>query len=332
MRITSFALRRCSGLLIAAFTLLALMPVSRLAAQDFPSRQLTLVVPYPPGSTSDMVARLLATKLSESMKHNVIVENRGGASTNIGTEYVSRAAPDGYTVLLQAPNIATNEFSFSKLSWKRDDFAPVSLLLRWSNVLVAGPGAEMRDFRQLMAASKEASASFNYGTPGVGSLSHLAIEMLKARTGLSMLHVSYTGTAPMITSLIGQHIHYAATNPANFMSHVLGAKHKVTPMVVLGSQRDPSIPDVPSLAEFGVNGIESYGWLGALVPAKTPPAVIEKLNAELLKALALPDVQKQLKASYLEPRGSTPEEFARFLVSENKKWGDAIRAAGIKPE
>jgi tripartite-type tricarboxylate transporter receptor subunit TctC len=301
-------------------------------AQDFPARPITLVVPYPPGSATDVLARLLAPKLSESLRQNVIVENRGGASTNLGTEFVARAAPDGYTVLIQAPNIATNEFAFKSLRWKRDDFAPVTLLVRWSNVLVAGPSATVRDFRQLAAASKANPAAHNYGSPGVGSLSHLAIEILKQRGHLRMEHVAFTGPAPMLTSLFGGHIQYAATNPANFMSHLREGKHKLTPLVVLGAQRDPALPDVPALAELGIAGVESNGWLGALVPARTPPAVVTRLNAELLKALRAPDVQERLRSLYLEPMGSTPDEFGRFIEAEHRKWADAARAAGIQPE
>jgi tripartite-type tricarboxylate transporter receptor subunit TctC len=309
-----------------------LIPIASALAQDYPARAITLVVPYPPGSATDIVARLLQPKLAEALKQNVIVDNRGGASTNIGTEFVSRAAPDGYTVLIQAPNIATNEFAFSSLRWKREDFAPVALMVRWSNVLLAGPSAQVRDIKQLVAGGKVASSGYNYGTPGPGSLSHLAVEMLKSRSDLGMQHVTFSGPAPMITSLVGGHIQFGATNPANFMSIVRDGRYKLTPMVVLGSQRDATIPDVPALSEFGITGIESYGWLGALVPARTPPAVITRLNAELLKALNLPEIQEKLKANYLEPTGSTPEEFARFILSENRKWGEAIRAAGIKPE
>jgi tripartite-type tricarboxylate transporter receptor subunit TctC len=156
--------------------------------------------------------------------------------------------------------------------------------------------------------------------------------MLKQRSDIGMQHVTFTGPAPMITSLLGGHIQYGATNPANFMAHVREGKHKLTPMAVLGSQRDSTIPDVPALSEFGITGIESYGWLGVLVPARTPAAVITRLNTELLKALQLPDIQEKLKANYLEPAGSTPEEFGRFMASENRKWGDATKAAGIKPE
>ena len=262
----------------------------------------------------------------------MIVENRPGASTNIGTEYVARAAPDGHTILFQAPNIATNEFAYSSLRWKREDFAPVTLLVKWSNVLLAGPSATVRDFRELVAGSKATQANYNYGSPGPGSLSHLATEMLMARTGLMMQHVTFTGPGPMITSLLGGHIQYGVANPSAFMSFVNDGKHKITPIVVLSTQRDATIPDVPTLGEFGVSGIESNGWLGALVPAKTPPAIIAKLNLELLKALRSPDLADKLKANYLQATGSTPEKFAKFLVTENAKWAEGFKAAGIKPE
>lgn len=312
--------------------LLCLLPFTTAQAQDYPTRAVTLVVPYPPGSATDIVARLLQPKLAQMLKQNVIVENKGGASTNIGTEFVSRAAPDGYTVLIQAPNIVTNEFAFSSLRWKREDFTPVALLVRWSNVLLAGPSAQVRDMKQFLASGKATTAGYNYGSPGPGSLSHLAVEMLKQRNDIGMQHVTFTGPAPMITSLLGGHIQYGATNPANFMAHVREGKYKLSPMAVLGSQRDSTIPDVPALSEFGITGIESYGWLGALVPARTPPAIINRLNSELLKALNLPEIQENLKTNYLEPIGSSPEEFGRFMASESRKWGDATKAAGIKPE
>lgn len=316
-----------SVLLVATFLATTTCAAS---AQDFPSRPITLVVPYPPGSAIDMVARLFQPKLSDAFKQSVIVENRGGASTNIATEHVARSAPDGYTVLLQAPNIATNEFAFKSLRWKREDFAPVGTLVRWSNVLVAGPSATVSDLKQLMATGK--TATLNYGTPGAGSLSHLAVETLKGRSGMVMEHVTYAGAVPMINSLLGGHIQYAATNPANFMAHVKDAGKKLVPMVVLGTQRDTTIPDVPTLADFGIHNIESYGWLGVVVPAKTPPTVITRLNMELMKVLRTPEIADKLKANYLEPFGGSPEEFGRFLTAENRKWGESFRAAGIVPE
>ncbi len=310
---------------------LALLALPGMAhAQDYPSRTLSIVVPYPPGSASDLLARLFQTKLGATFREGVVVENRAGASTNIGTEYVAHAAPDGYTVLLQAPNIATNQFAFQSLRWKPADFAPVGQLVRYSNVLVAGPGAELRDLRQLVTSSN--TAALNYGSPGAGSLSNLGVEMLKVRTGGAMQHITYAGPAPMVNSLLGGHIQYGATNPANFMSHAKDPAKRLKPLVVLGSQRDSTIPEVPSLADFGITGIEAYGWFGVLVPAKTPPAIVARLNAEFMKVLAMPDVRARLKAEYMEPVGSSPEEFGQFIAAEGRKWGEAFRAAGLKPE
>lgn len=299
-------------------------------AEEFPSKPIKLIVPYPPGSAIDLVARLFQPLLGAAFKQSVIVENKAGASTNIGTEYVAHAAPDGYTVLLQAPNIATNEFAFTSLRWKREDFAPVGTLVRWSNVLFAGPAAPTHDLKQLITSKK--TASLNYGSPGTGSLSHLAIEMLKVRTGLAMEHVTYAGAPPMLTSVLGGHIQYGVTNPANFMAYAKDPAKGLVPMVVMGTQRDATIPNVPTLADFGITGIESYGWLGVLVPAKTPPAVIARLHAEFMKVLHSPEITAKLKSEYLEPFGSTPEEFGRFMVTENRKWGDAFKAAGIQAQ
>lgn len=314
---------------IAALASAALPCNGAWAQAWFPSKTVTLVVPYPAGSATDLLARTLQPRLADAFKQTVIVENKAGASTNIGTVQVSRSAPDGHTILFQAPNIATNEFAFRNLQWKREDFAPVALMVRWSNVLVAGPSAPTADFRKLLATVKS-QVGMDYGTPGVGSLSHLAVEMLKARTGLQMQHITFTGPAPMISNLIGGHIQYGVTNPANFMGSVKSGR--LTPMVVLGTERDATIPDVPTLGEYGISGIESNGWLGALVPARTPPAVISVLNAELLKALRAPEIVAKLRANYLEVTGSTPAEFANFMLAENAKWGEAFRTAGVKPE
>ncbi|QYY33662.1 tripartite tricarboxylate transporter substrate binding protein (plasmid) [Cupriavidus pinatubonensis] len=301
-----------------------------LHAQEFPSRRIILVVPYPPANAADYVARLIQPRLAAALNQTVVVENRPGASTNIGTAYVAHAVPDGHTLLFQVPNIATNEFMFKRTGWKRDDFVPVGALVRWSNVLVAGPSAPHTDFKQLLNAKN--TSSLNYGSPGVGSLSNLAVEMLKGKSGLQIQHVIYSGTAPMMNDLLGGNIQYGATNPANFMSYVGDSKRKIKPLVVLGAERDTTIPNVPALSEFGISGIESSGWLGVLAPAKTPPATVARLNAEFKKILQSPDVIKQLKDNYLQPFPSTPEEFASLIAAENKKWGAAIKAANIEAQ
>ena len=314
---------------VIAATAAAALPCRLAYADGFPSKPVTIVVPYPPAGAADLLARLLQPRLAAMFQQPVIVENKGGASTNIGTEFVARAAPDGHTILLQAPNIATNEFAFARLRWKRSDFAPVGRLVRWSNVLVAGPSAPTRDLRQLLAKGS-ASADMNYGTPGVGSLSHLAIEMLKARTGLALQHITFSGPAPMLTALVGGHIQYGVTNPAALMPHIKSGR--VQPIAVLSTLKDATIPDVPSLADFGIGGIDSNGWLAALVPAKTPASAIAALNAALLKELQAPEVTAGLRANYLESAASTPSELERFIASENAKWEEAFKIAGIQPE
>jgi len=303
-------------------------------AQEFPAKTIKLVVPYPPGSTSDTLARLLTPIVGKSLGQAFIVENRSGASTNIGAEYAARAPADGYTILMQAPNHVTNEFMFTELRWKRSDFAAVTQLARYSNVLFAGPSAPTVDFRKLGPASQARPGTFTYGTPGVGSLSHLAMEMIKPRLGIDAMHVTFTGTTQMITSVMGGHVEYGVTNPANFMGNTdkESGAHAIRPIVVFASKRDQTIPDVPSLGDFGITDIESHGWFGLLVPTGTPAPVVSRLQQEFGKALNTPDIQARLKSMYLEPVGSTPEEFSRFIESENAKWGKTIKAAGIEPQ
>ena len=195
--------------LAATLFALALAPAM---AQDYPSKLIHIIVPYPPGGGTDTVTRLIAPKLSEALKQTVIVENRPGASTNIATEFVAKAAPDGYTLLLQAPNLTTNEAMFSKLAWSLRDFTGVIQLVRYSNVLIAGPGAKVADFKDLLAQSKANPKAFSYGTPGVGSLSHLSTELLKTRTGLAIEHIGYKGSAPISADLLGGHLPLATDN------------------------------------------------------------------------------------------------------------------------
>ncbi len=304
------------------------------AAQEFPSKVIKLIVPYPPGSTSDILARLLTPIVSKSLNQTIVVENRAGASTNIGAEYVARSAPDGYTLLMQAPNHVTNQFMFAELRWKPGDFAAITQLARYSNVLFAGPSAPTVDFKQLGQASRANPDGFSYGTPGVGSLSHLAMEMIKPRIGLQATHVVFTGPTPMITSVMGGHVEYGVTNPANFMGNVgkSGGAHSIRPIVVFGSQRDPTVPDVPSLGDYGISDIEAHGWLGLLAPAATPAPIISRLQQEFVKALEASETQSKLKSMYLQPVGSTPEEFAEFIESESAKWGKTIKAAGIEKQ
>ena len=313
--------------LAAALFALAVAPA---IAQDYPSKLVHIIVPYPPGGGTDTVARLIAPKLSDALKQQVIVENRSGASTTIATEFVAKAAPDGYTLLLQAPNLTTNEAMFSKLGWSLHDFTGVIQLVRYANVLVAGPGVKVADFKDLLAQTKSNPKVFSYGTPGVGSLSHLSTELLKTRTGLVMEHIGYKGSAPINTDLLGGHLPLATDNLNNQINNIRGGK--VKPIVVLSSRRDPSAPEVPSLSDFGLPDFEGGGWYGIVAPARTPAPVMARLNAEIAKILQLPDVRERILSLGLEIVGGTPEAFNLHLTNETRKWSEVIRAGNIKAD
>ena len=304
--------------------------IASALAQDYPARPVRIIVPYPGGGGTDTVTRLISPKLSEALKQPVIVENRPGESTNIASEFVAKSAPDGHTLLLQAPNLTTNEVMFRGLPWSLRDFAGVIQLVRYSNVLVAGPGAKSTDFKEMLARSQADPKAFSYGTPGVGSLSHLSIELLKSRTGLVMEHVGYKGSVPLTIDLLGGHLPYATDNLNSQLNNIRTGKVKA--IVVLSSRRDPAAPEVPSLEGFGIHDFEGGGWYGIVVPAATPVAIVARLNAEIVKILRMPDVRERIASMGLEIVGGSAEEFTRHIFAEAKKWSEVIRAAGIKPE
>ncbi len=312
-----------------AATLFALATAPAIA-QDYPSKLVHIIVPYPPGGGTDTVARLIAPKLSDVLKQPVIVENRPGASTNIATEFVAKSAPDGYTLLLQAPNLATNEAMFSRVGWNLRDFTGVIHLVRYANVLIAGPGAKVADFKDLLAQSKLNPKVYSYGTPGVGSLSHLSTELLKARTGLAIEHIGYKGSGPLNNDLLGGHLPLATDNLNSQLNNIRGGK--VKPLVVLSSRRDPAAPQVPSLADFGITDFEGGGWYGIIAPARTPAPIVARLNAEIGKILRLPDVRERILSLGLEIVGGTPEEFTLHIAAEARKWSEVIRVGNIKAD
>ncbi len=315
------------GIALSAFSL-----CSGAQPADYPTRAIQMVVPYPPGSGSDVVARLLTQRMADTFKQPVTVDNRSGASTNIGTELVARAAADGYTLLFQAPNLATNVSMFSNIKWGLQDFTGVVHIANYANVLVAGPGGKYADFRELLAQSKVESGAFSYGSPGVGSVSHLAVELLKQRSGLKLEHVSYKGPSQMAVDLAGGHLAYAASNISNVFSAMKDSKSAIRPVVLLSQKRSPALPDTPSLADIGITGLEGSGWYGVAAPAKTPAPVVARLNAEINRILRLPEIAERFRAMHIEAAGGSPDEFTRFLAAEAKKWGDIIRTSNIKAD
>lgn len=310
--------------------LMAALTVGGAVAQDYPTKPIRFVVPYSPGGGTDTVARLTAARMSAAFGQQVVVENKPGASSNIGTEFVARSPADGYTVLVTAPNFTTSEALFDKLTWRFDDFIPVIHLVRYANVLVAAPGTSLTGVEQLVARAKAAPGSFSFGSAGTGSNSHLAMELLTQRTGIQVPHVPYKGSAPLKTDLLGDHIPLGVDGLGGLNDLIKAGKLK--PLAVLAPKRSPLAPEIPSLGDVGINDVDGNGWYGALVPAGTPAAVVARLNAAFAAALNAPEVRERLATLGIEPVGGSKEEFRNYLLGERKKWAGVISTAKIKAD
>ncbi len=294
---------------------LAALAISAAHAEVYPAKPIRMIVAYPPGGGTDIVGRVVAQKLGEALGQAVVVENRGGASGNIGTELAARAAPDGYTILMGnvAPN-AINVSLFKDLPFDPvADFAPVTLVASTPNILVVHPSTPARTVKEVIALAKAKPGTLNFASAGVGSSSHLAGELFRILAG----------------ALSGQVQLYFATMPAA-MPHVKSGK--LAPVAVTSARRSPALPDIPTIAESGVPGYEASTWYGLLAPAHTPATAIARLHEATAKLLADAALREKLAGQGFEPTGDSPEEFGAYIKSEIAKWGKVIRDAGIRPE
>jgi tripartite-type tricarboxylate transporter receptor subunit TctC len=307
----------------------ALPAVSRLArAQAYPTRPVRIIVGFPAGGTNDVHARLIAEWLSRQFGSSFVVENRPGATGNIATEAVVRAAPDGYTLHVCGSTELRNEILYQdlKFSFMRDT-APVASMTRTLLVLVVHPSFSARSVPELIAAARANPDAITVASPGVGSAPHASWELFRSMTGTHMLHVPYRGGAPAITALLSQQVQVYFANIAEAMEHIKAGKLRA--LAVTGAARTPALPDVPTIGDF-VPGYESLGWLGVVAPRDTPASIIDTLNQTINAGLADPKI-KQTVADWGEVVfSSSPSEFGKFLAAENEKWGKLIRAAGIK--
>jgi len=297
-------------------------------AQDFPNKPIRIIVPYSPGGGTDAVARMMAQRLTVTLGQSVVVENRPGASANIGSEFVARAPADGYTILVTAPNFTTSEALYDKLTWRFDDFIPVIHLVRYANVLVASPDSKMASVPEMVSRAKAAPGMMTYGSAGTGSNSHLAMELLKQRVGINPEHVPYKGSGPLKTDLLGNHLLLGVDGLGGMIELIKTGQVKA--LAVLAPRRTPLWPDVPSLGDFGINDVDGNGWYGALLPAGTPAAVVTKLHSAFAAALAMPEMRERLTAMGVEPVGGSSESFRTYLLGERRKWADVISTAKIK--
>ena len=310
--------------------LLAVFPVVAIA-QQYPSKPVRIIVPTAPGGGADFVGRLLAHGLNQSLGQPVIVDNRGGGGTTIGVSLAAKSPPDGYTLLLQHNSLAFNATFYRKLPYDTlKDLAPVGLLGRQPNVLVVHPGVAAKSVRELLDMARVKPGGLNYGSGGIGTASHLATEMLELMASVDMTHVPYKGLGPALTDLLGGRVQLIISTMASALPYAKAGK--LRPLAVTTAQRSVFFPEVPTMNEAGVKGYEFSTWYGVLAPARTPPAIVDRVNAVMRTALASPTLKEQFAAQGLETGGSTPQEFAAYLRSEVAKWGRVVKASGATPE
>jgi tripartite-type tricarboxylate transporter receptor subunit TctC len=297
-------------------------------AQNYPAKPIRFIVGFAAGGSNDVVARALAIKLSEIIGQSVVVENRAGANTSIATELVSRAAPDGYTILLNAPGHATNA-ALMKLNFDPlNDFTFISKASEAQNVVVTHPSFPPKTIRELIAFSKSRPNTINFASSGTGTTVHLSAELFQFMTGVKWVHVPYKGGGPAAIELIAGQTSIMFANMPTAIDYARAGRLRA--LAVTGAQRAPAAPDLPTVAEAGVPGFEVTTWTGVSAPARLPRAILDKLNTEINRALNAADLRAQLTSQGADPVASTPEQYAAFMQNEIVKWGKVIKAAGIK--
>lgn len=300
------------------------------AAGAYPTRPLRFVVPYPPGGTTDIVARGIGAKLAERFGNQVVVDNRGGASTIIGAEAVAKSAPDGYTLLLATmTTLSINPQVFPKLPYDAArDFAPVSSATNVPFVIAAHPSLPANSITELIALAKAKPGAIRYSTPGTASSNHVAGALLETMAGIKLLHVPYKGSGPAATAALQGEVHFVITGIGTLVSHWKAGKLKV--LAFGADKRHPNWPDIPSTGEAGLTGYEAGTWFGVVTRAGTPRPIVERLSREIVAALKSPDLRDRLVAIGFDVLGSTPEEFARFIKNDQARTAKVIKASGIK--
>jgi len=301
-----------------------------LAQAPYPVKPIRFIVGFPPGGSNDIVARTLAPALSEGLGKQVVVENRGGANTAIATELVAHAAPDGYTILMNAPGHVTNP-SLIKLNFDPiRDFAFITRIGEAANLLVVHPSFPPRSVKELIAFSKLRPGDVNFGSSGIGTSVHLSAELFQYMTGVKWVHVAYKGGGPGLVALLSGEVSLYFGNLPTVIRQVRAGKLRA--LAVSGLKRAPAAPDIPTVAESGVPGYETATWWGLSAPAKTPPAILARLHKEAIRAVNAPDVRQRLEGVGADIIGNTPEQYAAFIRNEIDKWAKVIKAAGIKSE
>jgi len=313
----------------AALTALALgLAASAAAAQGWPAKPITLVVPFPPGGSSDVLARALTTPLSQSLGQPVIVESKPGAGATLGADYVAKAKPDGYTLLMGAVHhtIATSVYKKLPYDFERS-FVPVTTVALVPNVLVIHAKSPATDVRSLVALAKASPGKLSYGSNGNGTVQHLIGTQFASQTGIDILHVPYKGSAPLTTDLLGGQVDMSFDTLPPVVQHIKGGKLRA--LAVTTAKRSSTLPDVPTLAEAGLKDFDQGTWFGILAPAGTPKEVVAKLNAEMVRIIQSPDFRKRMEEAGAEPVGNTPTEMAAQIRDDTAKYAKLVKDAKV---
>jgi tripartite-type tricarboxylate transporter receptor subunit TctC len=318
---------RTMGILLILWALLA---GGAATAETYPEHPVRIVVPYPPGGSNDIVARVLAQKLSERWGQQAIVDNRGGASGDIGAEAVAQAPADGYTLLLTAPGpLTVNAALFRNLPFDpAKDFAPVALVASVPIVLMVHPSLPVKSVQDLIALARREPGTLNFGSSGSGSTNHLAGELLKKLAGIDIVHVPYRGAAPAMSDLVGGHIPMMFDNMPGALVQIKAGT--VRPIAVAGATRAAALPDLPTVAESGVPGFEASSWFGLVARAGTPAAVLTRLTGDVDDILRMPEIEKRFAELGAEPGRASGDAFGAFLRAETAKWSKVVEEAGAK--
>ena len=315
------------ALLTAAVTVLAFTPFA--TAQDYPTKPVRIVVPFPAGAFNDQVGRIIAAELSDRLGKQFIVDNRGGAGGIIGAEIVANAPKDGHTLLIVSLATAVNPWLYTLPFEPVKAFAPISMIVTAPNVVAVYPGLPAQSIKELVALAKQQPGAIQYGSSGIGTFVHLGGELFKMAAGIDMLHVPFKGTAPAMVDLMGGNTKVTFGSTASTMPHLRSGK--VRALAVGGRQRSPALPDVPTVTEAGVP-YEAANWIGLVAPAGTPPAIVERLHKEIAEIQNSPKARQQFDAAGAEIARMTIAEFGAFQASELAKWGKVVKEAGIKAQ
>ena len=314
--------------LIASTVIALLAPAVALGAQ-YPEKSVRVIVGLAAGGGTDITARILAQKLTETLGQSFIVDNRPGAGSMLGIELAAKAAPDGYTLIMVSPEFAVNPSLHAKVAYDPErDFAPIAQVVYSQYFLSARSSLALNSIRELIAYAKANPRQLNYASSGNGSANHLAGELMKTMAGIDMVHVPYKGSGPSVTALLAGEVHLVFSSTTAIIQHVRAGRAKA--LAVTGPQRASVAPEIPTVAESGLPGYAVTGWFGLLAPARTPPEIVERLNSEINRVLpALRDRYAELGSELV---GGTPREFSGFIRSEVAKWAQVVKASGAKPD